>query len=1021
MLANITEIRSWYNYRRKRFWVLLLAVIYTLTGFFVVPWALQKQTPDLSQNYLHRDATIGKVTFNPWMLKLQINNFALLDENGSHMVEFDSLLINLQVSSLFRWALVFHEISLNSPTIKIVRYTFADSNIGRMLNDIEAASTTDTDSHKPNEASSVFHLKVANLSINNGIIDLHDELRAETFSTRIEPINISVSDLSTLPNIYGTQQVHVTTENGVELTWTGSLELNPLISAGRLEMNGSPLPVVYRYFEQQLGFTLDNCCFQIELNYSIDSLPDGSIAAKIDNLEALLSNVVVQQRDTDETVLKLPTMRLGGGSLAWPEQTIRIDEFVIEQPEFYIWINQDKSLNLDKLILAEEEVEPERVEITSEPDIQAQIPDSATSGPEEPLWDIELGEFRIEGMKFNYADHSLSNPGDIGFSAINLSLSEITNQPGVASPLLVDATVASGGQIGLVGKVSLLPVVRLDAKLNVHDFALQGVQPWAEAAAHVLIEGGTFNLAGALSSSPEEIVNFSGDMNIAELSISDTLKNETLLGWKKLSFDQTHLQLDAGELEISLIKLVEPFARVIIAADGSTNFQSLATRPDSDNTAPADSSDSDNNIAVRIGRTQVENGSIDFSDYSLPLPFRVLINEFGGTMSTTDSTSQQPSTLDFEGRVGDYGLTTLGGAISIMAPTSQADIQLDFRNLNMPDLSPYTVQFAGRKIANGKLNLGLNYIFEDQHLVGDNNIILTDFELGEKVDHEDAMSLPLDLAIALLTDINGVIDLDLRISGDIDDPDFSASGIVFKAFANLIIKAVAAPFKLLGGLVPGGGEIDLNTIEFMPGRADLLPPEQEKLIQLSAALVMRPSLTLQINGGYNREIDAPALQQINIENQVNSLIGEISTEPGKEQSLTRKIRKALEKLAKQQLNDTSLRALRTEFKRENPQTGKWEFDEVAYMAELRSRLEAVQPIDDNYLDTLGRQRSDMIVAFLTSLGELDSAHLTQKQTLEVDAGEDDWIGIPLDIEISEITSVQTPVPQPDEAALAPAS
>ncbi len=306
-------------------------------------------------------------------------------------------------------------------------------------------------------------------------------------------------------------------------------------------------------------------------------------------------------------------------------------------------------------------------------------------------------------------------------------------------------------------------------------------------------------------------------------------------GWDALRLKNTHLQLDAAVLDIALIELARPFAKLVIAADASTNFSALQTEQASasETTAPARPVAMRKiSFTIKIGKTTIADGSMDFSDFSLPLPFKAPISELGGSISTLATDTTQPSEIDLEGKVAKYGFVSITGTASLMAPTEQTAVEAKFRNVDMPSLSPYTAEFAGRKIASGKLDLDLNYTLDKEQMAGENKIVIETFELGEKVENPDAMDLPLDLAVALLKDMNGVIDLELGVSGDMNDPSFSASGIVLKAFANLITKAAAAPFKLLGSLIPGGGETDFDAVEFQAGRADLMPPEQQKLDQL---------------------------------------------------------------------------------------------------------------------------------------------------------------------------------------------
>ena len=252
----------------------------------------------------------------------------------------------------------------------------------------------------------------------------------------------------------------------------------------------------------------------------------------------------------------------------------------------------------------------------------------------------------------------------------------------------------------------------------------------------------------------------------------------------------------------------------------------------------------------------------------------------------------------------------------------------------------------------------------------------------------------VDLAVALLTDANGVIDLDLQVSGDMDDPDFSARGIVLKAFANLITKLATAPFKLLGKLVPGGSDLDLEAIEFEAGRADLTPPEREKLSQIAAALNERPVLTLQVNGGFERGTDVPALQKINVDNMVDALTGDLTDDA----QLTRKVRKAREKLAQQQLPELDLRSLREEYSGTNPDTGERSFDELAYSAAIQTQLEAAQPVSEDLLQTLARQRRDMALAYLESGQVLDPSRFTAGELAEVDPDDSGRVRVPLAVE-----------------------
>ena len=193
-----------------------------------------------------------------------------------------------------------------------------------------------------------------------------------------------------------------------------------------------------------------------------------------------------------------------------------------------------------------------------------------------------------------------------------------------------------------------------------------------------------------------------------------------------------------------------------------------------------------------------------------------------------------------------------------MAAAQYTDLKASFRNLDMASLTPYSGKFAGRRIDGGKLSLELEYKVVDRRLKGENQIVIDNLRLGERVESKDATSLPLDLAVALLADGNGVIELGLPVQGSLDDPQFSFGQLVWKAITNVLGKIVSAPFRALGALLDGHGE-NFEAVQFEPGEARLLPPEREKIARLGQALVKRPRLKLTIEGRFDRERDREAL------------------------------------------------------------------------------------------------------------------------------------------------------------------
>jgi len=419
---------------------------------------------------------------------------------------------------------------------------------------------------------------------------------------------------------------------------------------------------------------------------------------------------------------------------------------------------------------------------------------------------------------------------------------------------------------------------------------------------------------------------------------------------------------------------------------GTTNFQQLLVAAE-DAAAPADDTVPEEAdaaaTAVTVGRVVVSDGQSDFTDLALPFPFRTQITELGGEATTLSTASAEASRIALDGRVGEFGLARIEGRITAADPLATTDLGVEFRNVPLPDLSPYTVKFAGRRIADGRLNLDLRYVIEAGRLEGANEIVIDRLRLGEKVDYPGATNLPLGLAVALLKRPDGTIDIDLPVRGDVDDPEFSVGGVVFRAFVNLITKAATSPFRLLGNLV-GVQSDDFGTIEFRPGEASLEPPEREKLLKLAEALTLRPELGLRIPPVATAGPDTAALRRARLEAAIEARMG---SDDDTGLMLTERRRRALETLAAERLPDEPLEALqdaaRVPVDPEQPDAGT-RLDVPGYLEALYQRLLETETVDAAALEALAVERAEAVRAAVLGASPADDARVVIDESRRVD-------------------------------------
>jgi hypothetical protein len=611
----------------------------------------------------------------------------------------------------------------------------------------------------------------------------------------------------------------------------------------------------------------------------------------------------------------------------------------------------------------------------------------------------------LTGFQVKFSDLTVKPESPIiNIDELAVSLANVDGK----SPMTFDAglNVREGGQIKASGTVNPAePTVETD--IEVSKLELAAFQPYLSQAATLDLQSGTFSTRGTLRHGIKAAgarTTYQGRFRVGNLHVTEAGQKQTLVGWRSLATDQLKVQIEPNRLEIGDLRLALPTGKFIIEKDRSINLanvikpgaepKKVETPPPGGAAGPAAP------FPYRVHRILVSDGRVDFADLSLPTPFGAKIHELKGVVAGISSARDARAQVELDGRVDEYGTAKINGELNTADPKTFTDIGVIFRNVEMSSLTPYSGKFAGRKIDSGKLSVDLKYKVAKGQLAGDNQIVVERLVLGEKVKSPEAVDLPLDLAIALLEDSNGVIDLGLPVKGDLDSPEFSIGGVVWKAFVNLLTKIVTSPFRALGALVPGGGEESLNSVAFEPGRPDVPPPEKEKLAKLGDALQKRPQLNLSVQGRYNPETDLRELRTMSLRRALAVSLGRKprrSTEPGPVDFGSPETGKALEVMFAERFGNDALNALKDEQKAAEDKAKKEAAVKGAASAAegeprdpgqlakaMFARVAESEPIGDPELAQLAEARAQAIVAELVDSGRLPAERIEVKPPVAVD-------------------------------------
>jgi hypothetical protein len=612
------------------------------------------------------------------------------------------------------------------------------------------------------------------------------------------------------------------------------------------------------------------------------ALPAGAPDVSGNGLGASLSDVVLKNPADSTELLRLGRATLAGGVLRLRERSARAEQLVLAGGRATGWLDSEGRLSW--LSLLEGTVPAEAPSTPATANASAGTADVAGR---DAAWRFALGSAQLDDFAFEFEDRRESPPLAVALESIRARVAGF--ETGSATPMNVefDARLSSGGEIGARGTVRA-DNGAADLKLRVAALALAPVQPYLSRFATLRLATGTASAEGRLrqgdaASSGASLV-YEGSASIDELKLDEVPSGRTFLAWQSVDSDDVVLTLGPDRLDIGELRIDGPDGRLIIAEDQTVNLTDVlkSPAPAAKDAAPqaeakADAADA---FAATVARVRVTGGVLEFADLSLRPQFRTRMHDLKGVITGLTTDASRSAAVQLDAQIDRYGSAKIRGQLSVLRPEQLTDIDMVFRNLEMKSLSPYVAKFAGYRIAGGRLALDLRYKVRERKLQGENKIVLNQVELGEKVDSPGALDVPLDLAIAILKDANGVIDIGLPVSGDLGDPKFDYGAVIGKAVAGMLGGVVTAPFRALGAAFGGGGR-KLDSIDFEPGQDGLAPPEREKLETIARALKDRPALKLVVPPTYDGTLDGPALKSLAVRGDIVRRMG-VALAPGED-------------------------------------------------------------------------------------------------------------------------------------------
>ncbi|WP_236233177.1 DUF748 domain-containing protein [Pseudomonas tohonis] len=855
--------------------LLIVIALYSLLGFLIIPGiALRVVNQQLAQ-YAKVPARLERIQLNPFSLELTLWGLHI-GEAGKEQIGFQRLHANLQLDSLWTGALHLADVELEKSTTEVL---FAKDGT---LNLTQLFQIPPSEPKAEEPASDPFPLRIDSVRLVEGGLHFQDLRPSDAIEFVYDSLNLELKNLSTLRDDNTDMLLVATGPYGGRIDWQGSLSLVPFASKGELKVTDGNMKAFWPYVRDAVPLALEKGTISLATQYHL-SLAQGT-ELKLEQTAIKVAPFAITAPD-GRPLVNLESLEVSESSLDLAKQQVVVGKIRSQNLETWAAREADGQLDWQKLFAGDtkapaKDTEPGPAAVDAkavEPAPDAQPAQAKQEAPGKP-WQVLLRDTQLRGYKVHLADRVPKKAVQIDLGPLNLDLKDFDSLGESPFQLAIDTGLGKQGKLKAEGQVQLKPTTA-NLKVETRDIDLRVAQAYMEPFVRLELRSGMLdsNLDVALTGTEPLALTVSGRALVNQLHTLDTLKERDFVKWQQLLVEG--LAYRHGEsLSIDKVGINQPYARFIINEDLTTNASDLVIKqPAAPNAKPEPAGKP---LDIHVGAVSISNGSANFADFSLTPNFATAIQQLNGEIGTLDTRTRTPATVDIKGKVDRYAPVTIKGSLTPFDPLESLDIATSFKRVELTTLTPYSGKFAGYRIRKGRLNLDLHYQIEKGQLKAQNRLVLEQLQLGEQVDSPDAVDLPIKLAVALLKDTEGKIDIELPVAGNLKDPQFSVAPIVWQTLRNLVLRAAQAPFKFVAGLVSGGGDQDLSNVPFAAGSSELSTEAQGTLDTLAAALKERPALRLEVEGMSAKSSDGPLLAAQRLEREYQSTYYKIAQRRG---------------------------------------------------------------------------------------------------------------------------------------------
>ena len=772
---------------------------------------------------------------------VKLREVAIVDSQEEALLSFPELSVDIDRAHIMRQEFHLGEVKLSEPQLSLKLLKDGQLNLATLF---PAADDQEKEDVPPTDNGLLLDIKKA--LIEGATLHFSDQTVSSPFQTTLAPLNVEVENFSLQPDSAVNFRLDFISEKSENLMASGVFSLDPLQARAAIELENVNLQKYRPYYENVLLADLGAEKADLAADITFSAAENSFL---VSDIKVDFANLAVTGPAGEDQVV-IPQFSIGHSSVDLKNKKVTIGSCSSSGGVIPLTRKKDGSLNVQGFFASADGAKGDSD--------KEQIAQDDSQGSD---WLVTAAKLELSDYEVSFVDLDPEEAARFKVDTLHFKAENISTAQDEKGRVDVTLRLNESGQVKVGGKVGLFPL-SLELDLGLSDLPLQSVQPYVEENLNIIIGKGRGAVTGTLAVEQQKedvALAFLGNVSTSQFVLRDGLQAEKLLEWddlvvRKLNLSTTPLAISAQGISFDGLT-----ASVRVGPDGALNLSNLVKKTGEEVQEEEAAGQQGEAVAVEIKQVALLNSRVDFEDQSVSPKFTSSLDDIQGQVKGLSSRKDVAADVDISAKLNRHSPLTITGRIEPLQEFF-TDLTVGVHDVELGHMTPYTLKYIGYPLTKGKLNLNLHYIIDGKKLTSKNKAFINQISLGDFVDSESVTKLPVPLAISLLKNRSGEISLDIPVSGEIDDPEFSVAGIVFKVLFNLIVKAATSPFSLLGSLFPDGAEVQY--VQFDAGADSLVEADNEKVVGLGKALYERPSLKVELIGFADREKDTKTLTRI---------------------------------------------------------------------------------------------------------------------------------------------------------------